>query len=112
MFTNSLREAARYWEPRRLAYNIALSLQVAAWLGFTWPHFQPSFRLAALAPLIVLAFLANVCYTAAYLVEIPMQQSSFNVYWRERRWMLWFIGVLLALVFEFYWIADEIYPYL
>src|SRR5207244_796298 len=34
---DSLRDALRYWEPRRLWYNVALSLEAAAWVVFTWP---------------------------------------------------------------------------
>jgi hypothetical protein len=61
--------------------------------------------------LAVLALLANVCYCAAYLVDIPMQLSSLASVWRHRRWGLWLMGMLLAIVMENYWIADEIYPF-
>jgi len=59
----------------------------------------------------VLALLANVCYCAAYLVDIPMQGSPLSITWRRRRWGLWVIGTLFAIVVENYWIADEIYPF-
>ncbi|HEV3182792.1 MAG TPA: hypothetical protein VGY90_08245 [Steroidobacteraceae bacterium] len=54
-------------------------------------------NLQALLLLIVLGVLANVCYCAAYLVDIPLQYSSFRSPWRRWRWGLW--------------LADEIYPY-
>jgi hypothetical protein len=57
-----------------------------------------------------LAALANLGYCAAYLVDIPVQQSSFGITWRRRRWVLWSLGTLFALLIEYYWIADEIYP--
>jgi hypothetical protein len=31
--------------------------------------------------------------------------------WRQRRWALWLFGTLFALVIAYYWIADEIYPF-
>lgn len=69
-------DAIRFWEPRRLAYNLVLVAATGAWLALTWPHFRPALTLPSLAPLAVLALLANVCYCAAYLVDIPLQRSS------------------------------------
>jgi hypothetical protein len=61
--------------------------------------------------LIVLAVLANLCYCAAYLVDIPLQYSSFRGGWRRWRWAVWLGGALFAVLLANYWIADEIYPY-
>jgi len=105
------RDAARFWEPRRLWYNLALAAQAAAWVVLTWPHFRPAVTLASLAKLLGLAVLANVCYSAAYLADIALVQSSVESAWRKQRWVLWLIGTLFALLFECYWVADEIYPY-
>jgi hypothetical protein len=55
--------------------------------------------------------LANVCYCAAYLVDLPLQYSSFRAAWRRRRFALWLAGMLFAALLASYWIADEIYPY-
>ena len=106
-----LRDAIGYWERRRLWYNLALVALTNAWIVFTWPHFRPAFTLDSLLKLAVLATLANVCYCAAYLVDLPVQQSSFREGWRQRRWLLWLLGTVFALVFGYYWIADEIYPF-
>ena len=106
-----LDDAIRYWEPRRLAYNLVLALVVIAWVASTWPHFRGALTLESLLALVILAILANVCYCAAYLVDIPMQYSSFCVVWRRRRWLLWVVGMLFAVALSNYWIADEIYPY-
>jgi len=86
-----LDDALRYREPRRLI----------------WPHFRP-----ALPLLFALAVLANVCYCAAYLVDLPLQVSSFGSGWRRRRVVPWLAGMLFAAGLASYWIADEIYPYL
>ncbi|HZC85438.1 MAG TPA: hypothetical protein VE266_00435 [Steroidobacteraceae bacterium] len=106
-----LADALRYWEPRRIAYNLLLATVVLAWLGLTWPHFRGVFTLQPLLLLIVLAALANLCYCAAYLVDIPLQYSSFRSRWRRWRWAPWLGGVLFAVLLANYWIADEIYPY-
>ena len=106
-----LREAARFWEPRRLAYNAVLVVVVVAWVALTWPHFSPVFTPLALLQLLGLAAIANAFYSAVYLVDIPLQGSSIRSTWNKRRWILWLAGTLLAFVLTNYWIADEIYPY-
>jgi len=107
---DAVRNALRYWEPRRLWYNLALAALAGLWVLLTWPHFRGAMTGQHLLELLVLVVLANLCYSAAYLVDLPMQQSSFAPRWRERRWVLWLLGTLLALFIACYWIADEIYP--
>ena len=104
-------DAIRYWEPRRLVYNVVLTAVAVVWYVATWPHFRGALTLTHLLQLAVLALLANVCYCAAYLVDIPMLYSDLSAAWRQRRWILFFLGTLFAFVFENYWIADEIYPF-
>ena len=108
--TNSpshLRAAAHFWEPLRLWYNAALSLVVLLWLVFTWPHFRPALTLEALGKMLVLALLANLCYCAAYPLDWLIQTVSSDKIRRRLRWTLWILGMLLALLIENYWIADE-----
>jgi hypothetical protein len=105
-----LTDALRYWEPRRLGYSGVLALVVLGWVVVTWPHFQGAFTWGSLLALFVLAVLANVCYCAAYLVDVPVQHSSYRDSWRRWRWALWMIGAVFAGVIAFYWVADEIYP--
>lgn len=105
-----LADAIHFWEPRRLFYNLVLTATAITWVAATWPHFRPAFTLTSLPPLTVLALLANVCYCAVYLVDIPMQLSNLGATWKRRRWILWVVGTLFALLLANYWIADEIYP--
>ena len=105
-FTN----AARFWEPHRVFYNLVLTAVVVIWIVASWPHFRPAFTLPSLGALVVLGLLANVCYCAAYLVDIPLQRSLLAIRWKPRRAALWWIGMLFALLLANYWIADEIYP--
>jgi len=109
-FRALLVDALRFWELRRIFYNLALSVVALAWLGLTWPHFRPALTLTSFFLFIVLALLANACYCAAYLVDIPLQHSALAAVWRRRRWVLLLAGTLFAILLENYWIADEIYP--
>ena len=107
----SMAEAMRFWEPRRILYTLTLGAVFAAWVVATWPHFRPAMTPFSLFRFAVLGLLANVCYSAAYLVELPLQLSGGGAAWRNWRWGLWTLGMLLAVLFENYWIADEIYPF-
>ena len=103
-------DAARFWEPRRILYNVALAAVTAFWVVVTWPHFRPALTWPSLLPMAFLALLANVCYCAAYLVDIPIQCSAAMLFWKRWRWGLWVLGTLLAILLASYWINDEIYP--
>lgn len=105
-----LTDAIRYWEPRRFVYNLVLGLVVAGWFGATWPHFRAALAPGPLSKFFVLAVLANICYCAAYLVDVPVQYSTLQPIWRGRRWLLWVVGALFASVLASYWLLDEIYP--
>jgi hypothetical protein len=91
-------------------YNLVLAAVVAFWVVFTWPHFRGAMNLTSLLLLVILASLANVCYSAAYLVDITMRASARHA-WNQQRWVLWLMGTLFAVVLENYWIVDEIYPF-
>jgi hypothetical protein len=104
-------DAARFWEPRRILYNLVLTAVVGVWIVASWPHFRPAFTLPSLGALVVLGLLANACYCAAYFIDIPLQRSFPVIRWKPRRAALWWLGMLLALLMANYWIADEIYPY-
>jgi hypothetical protein len=111
MQSEVLRNAIGYWEPRRVWYNAVLTALAGCWIVLTWPHFRPAFTFASLSKLIVLAVLANVCYSAAYLVDVPMQRSPLRAAWQQWRWVFWLFGTLFALAVTYYWVADEIYPF-
>ena len=104
-------DAARYWEPRRILYNLVLGAVVLIWILASWPHFRPAFNTPSFGVLVVLGLIANALYCAAYFIDIPLQRSFPAIRWKPRRAALWWIGMLFALLLTNYWIADEIYPY-
>ncbi len=106
-----LINAARFWEPRRLLYNLLLFGVFLIWIVKTWPHFRPAMTLESLGIMTVLALLANLCYCTAYLAEILIQNASASTVWNRQRWAVWVVGTLFAIFFANYWIADEIYPF-
>ncbi|MFY9688530.1 MAG: hypothetical protein WA369_15045 [Candidatus Acidiferrales bacterium] len=106
-----VNDAARFWEPRRLIYNAVLAAATVSWLLATWPHFRPALKMSSFVLLTILAMLANICYSAAYLLDVPLQLSSLGAIWKRRRWILWLAGTAFAVALANYWIADEIYPF-
>jgi hypothetical protein len=104
-------DAIRYWERRRIIYNLVLSAVAITWVVASWPHFRPAMTLFSLLRLGGLALIANLFYCAAYLVDSVLQEAASGVKLKRARGALWAAGMLLACVVENYWIADEIYPY-
>lgn len=98
----------RYWEPRRILFNVILAAVVLGWIVLTWPHFREASLTQGITFLLFAAVVMNLCYSAVYLVDLPLQSSTT---WLRWRWGLWLAGTLFALLLENYWIADEIYPY-
>jgi hypothetical protein len=103
--------AARYWEKRRPLYNLFLAAVTIFWVVLSWPHFRPAMNPGNLFRLLGLALIANVCYCAAYLVDLPLQLSALSGSWSRGRWTLWLIGTAFAMLLTSYWINDEIYPF-
>jgi hypothetical protein len=102
-----LSDAIPYWERRRLAYNLVLVAVVIGCAVTTWRRFRDGLSFELLLALFVLGVLANVCYCAAYLADIPIQYFAFRIAWRRNRWMLWATGTLFAMALTYYWLVDE-----
>jgi hypothetical protein len=91
-------DALRYWEPRRALYNLALAGVVGAHFFAAWPASQRFLTWNTLFFLIFLAVLANVCYCAAYAVDLFVQYSGLGATWARRRWVLLIVGIMFAAV--------------
>jgi hypothetical protein len=102
MDTYSLRDCAtdaiRFWEPRRVLYNIVLTTVVVIYFGISYPMSRTMLTLDFCLELFLLAVVANVAYCAAYVVDIFAQMSSFRELWQRSRWLLFVIGTTFAAI--------------
>ena len=98
----NLREAVtaaiRYWEPRRLIYNVVLAAVVLACFGLNYPASKPTISLDFVLLLFLLAVLANVAYCAAYMVDIFASASGYREQWWRLRWIIFAVGLLFAAI--------------
>lgn len=92
----AITSAIRYWEPRRLLYNAALVVVVVAYFIAGLPKTKSAIGTELLLSLFVLAIVANICYCAAYVVELFVQLSGFRDTWLRSRWILLLIGTAFA----------------
>ena len=95
-FRESLTGAIRYWEPRRLVYNVVLAAIVLIYFGRNYPATKSLVSIDSLLFLFILVVLANVAYCAAYIVDIFVSASSYRDQWQNRRWIIFAIGLLFA----------------
>jgi hypothetical protein len=103
--------AWKFWEPKRAVYNLILAIFVVGWIVVTWPHFRPAFNWGDFGRLLILAAIANVCFSAAYILDLLAQQISKPSAMWAIRWTTFCVGMALAALLTNYWIADEIYPF-
>lgn len=92
-----LTNALSFWERKgRVPYNLVLAVQfVLHYLGQGSPRSWTSPE--SLLNLFLLAVAANLCYCAAYLVDVPVQLSEFREAWLPYRWLLWALGMAVAM---------------
>lgn len=102
-----LDDSLRYWELRRIPYNLVLAGVVIAWAIALRSHLHEMPVWAPVLLLFVLAALANVLYSVAHCLDVFIQWSSFRDAWRRRRWILWFAGTLLAAALANVWIISQ-----
>lgn len=97
-FREIATNAIRYWEPRRIIYNAILGLIVLAYFWMALPASWRTLKFDNLLILFFLAVLANLCYSAAYIVDIFAQFSDFRSTWVRMRWVLLAVGIAFASV--------------
>jgi hypothetical protein len=94
-------EAIRYWEPRRLFYNLLLVVVVVITFWLNLP-FSRAITVDSVLWLFLLAVVANVAYCAAYIVDLSVQASDFRSHWQQFRWLLFALGSGFAAVLTRY----------
>ncbi len=98
--------ALRYWEPRRIFYNLVLIVVVLVHFILSLPSSKSLIAWDNILQVFVLAIFANVCYCAAYLVDIFVQLSSFRDDWLRWRWLLLTIGTTFAAVLAHFFSSE------
>jgi hypothetical protein len=97
-FREYVTAAIRYWEPRRVVYNIVLAAVVGTYYVVAQPASKHALTTDTILVLFLLAVLANVAYCAAYLVDVFAQMSNFRELWMSARWIVFVVGVAFAAV--------------
>jgi len=93
-----LSNAIRYWEPRRILYNLLLAAIVIIHFVRGLPISKSALQFNSLLLLFALAVLANIVYCAAYLPDVFAQMSGLRDSWLRFRWVLFIIGLAFAAV--------------
>jgi hypothetical protein len=91
-------DALRYWEPRRLLYNLALFAVVIAHFYVSWPNSKAFITQNTFYGFFFLAVLANIAYCASYAVDLFVQFAGLSETWSRWRWSLLVIGIIFAAV--------------
>jgi hypothetical protein len=85
-FRESLTDAIRYWDPRRILYNVVLAAIVLTCFCLNYPASREGLLSVNGALFIfILAVLANVAYCSAYVADIFAQLSGFRLVWVKYR---------------------------
>jgi len=111
-FREALTDAIRFWERRRIIYNLVLALIVAihavlSWLG---PSPVPEITPDPLLSLFLLAVLANVAYCAGYVPDIPAQLSGFRPQWLRLRFVIFLVGLAFAAILAHFYARSFFWP--
>ena len=91
-------DAIKYWEPRRIFYNLALTAIVIIYFAIGYPATRTVISVDFCLGLFLLAVVANVAYCAAYIVDIFAQASGFREVWQRYRNILFVIGTIFAAI--------------
>jgi hypothetical protein len=105
-----LTDALRFWEWRRLFYNLILVGVVLFEFARQWPGSKVALQVQPLLALFLLAVLANAAYCAAYLVELLVQFSEFCDAWRRWRTGLWLVGTAFAATLAWFFTHGALTP--
>jgi hypothetical protein len=106
----SLTDSIRYWEPRRIVYNVVLAVITICYFVVNLPASKHALSINSLLFIFLLAVLANVAYCAAYLADVFTQLSGFREIWRTYRWVLFVIGLAFASVITRFWALGMFAP--
>ena len=96
-----LGAAIRYWEPRRLIYNLAMIIVLLIPFGLNG-KFHQLIDSVTLTTLFILGFIANILYFCAYIPDLALRYSDLSESWQSRgRSIIFVAGLIFALVLTF-----------
>jgi hypothetical protein len=98
-------DALKYWEPRRIIYNLALAAVVVGHVVADWPKSRDALTLNVLLMFFFLAVLANVCYSVVYVIDLFVQFSGMDEFWAKGRIALLIIGTAFAAVIAHFFLT-------
>jgi hypothetical protein len=96
LFSELTTDALRYWELRRLFYNLLLAAVVIAHFVAAWPGSRAMVTFDGLLGLFLLTVLANVAYSVVYIADVFIQFSGFRASRLVWRRILMVIGFVFA----------------
>ena len=88
--------ALRWWEPRRIVYNLVLATVTAIELASAWPRSWERLSIDTGLQIFLLSVLANVFYSAAYLPDLMFQFGAGESGLRLGRRIVFLVGILFA----------------
>ncbi|MEO6054833.1 MAG: hypothetical protein ABIP97_12550 [Chthoniobacterales bacterium] len=95
-FKELVSNAIRYWEPRRIIYNLVLALIVIGYFLAGLPDSMQRISVNGVLVVFILAVISNACYCAIYIPDIFAQISQFQALWQKIRWIPFWVGVVFA----------------
>jgi hypothetical protein len=94
----AITDGLRYWEPRRIAYNAVLTAIFMGYFIGNWSYAISVVSFDGVLAVFLLAVLANIAYSAAYVGDVFVQISGLREAWHKWRWVLWLIGTTFAAI--------------
>lgn len=98
-----LSNSIRYWEPRRILYNLVLAAVVVIHFVRGLPSSKALLGFNELLFVFIMAVLANVAYCAAYVPDVFAQMSGVRDSWLRYRWIVFVVGLAFAAVLSHFW---------
>ena len=96
-------DAIRFWEPRRIGYNVVLPVIVILCFVSKLPASKQEVSVNLVLFIFELAVLANIAYCTAYPVDILVQITGYRDHWRTLPWGLFVVGVAFAGILTRFW---------
>jgi hypothetical protein len=106
-----IKNALRFWEPMRAAYNGVLIVVAVVEFTARLPKSRESLRADSFVALFALTVVANILYSVAYAIDVPLQIAEFGGQSRRWRWALWTIGTLFAAALAHFMLSGLFAPY-